>query len=98
MSRFTPGQWREIDDARARLEAYRLKIQPYPERPVEQASTSSDVLVETSEENLRLKSYVPFRPRPVDKEIDQLKAGFLFLQAKVNELQAKKKIDDYEPF
>jgi len=32
-----------------------------------------------------------YRPRPVDREIDQLKSGFLYLQNKVNELQATKK-------
>ena len=32
-----------------------------------------------------------FKPRPVDKEIDQLKAGYIHLQNKVNTLIDKKK-------
>ena len=35
-----------------------------------------------------------FKPRPVDKEIDQLKAGFIYLQNKVNTLTDKKKTRD----
>ena len=34
---------------------------------------------------------VKFRPRPIDNEVDQLKAGFLFLQNKLNEHTAKSK-------
>jgi len=34
-----------------------------------------------------------FKPRPVDKEIDQLKAGFIHLQNKLNEHLDKKKTD-----
>ena len=33
---FTPEQWREIEEARSRLEAYKLKVQPYPIYPEEQ--------------------------------------------------------------
>ena len=32
-----------------------------------------------------------FRPRPVDKEIDQLKAGYIHLQNKLNEYIKNKK-------
>ena len=32
-----------------------------------------------------------FRPRPVDKELDQLKAGFIHLQNKLNEYIDKNK-------
>ena len=35
-----------------------------------------------------------FKPRPVDKEIDQLKAGFLYLQNKFNEHLDKSKKRD----
>ena len=40
-----------------------------------------------------------FHPRPIDNEVDQLKAGFLYLNRKLNELQDKKKVDSkYDPF
>ena len=35
-----------------------------------------------------------FKPRPVDKEIDQLKAGYIHLQSKLNEHLDKKKNRD----
>jgi len=35
-----------------------------------------------------------FKPRPVDKEIDQLKAGYLHLQNKLNDLTIKKNNKD----
>ena len=73
---FTDEIWNEIYACRARLEAYQNKIQPYPPYPPSQGEVKPEPV---------------FRPRPVDKEIDQLKAGFLFLQAKVNELQAGKR-------
>lgn len=67
--RLTKEHWREIDEARARLEAFRFKVQPYPAYPEGQASTP----------------LVPvFRPRPVDAELDQLKSGFNYLQNKLN--------------
>ena len=73
---FTEEIWKEIYASRAQLEAYKNKIQPYPPYSPYQGE---------------VKPKPVFRPRPVDKEIDQLKAGFLFLQAKVNELQARKR-------
>jgi len=35
-----------------------------------------------------------FKPRPVDEEIDQLKAGYIHLQNKINTLTNKKKTRD----
>jgi len=35
-----------------------------------------------------------FKPRPIDKEIDQLKAGYIHLQNKLNEHLSKKKTGD----
>ena len=75
---FTEEIWKEIYASRAQLEAYKNKTQPYP--PYPPSPYQGEVELEPV-----------FRPRPVDKEIDQLKAGFLFLQAKVNELQAGKR-------
>lgn len=84
---FTDEQMIEIGRARDRLGIYRSKVQPYPAYPPEEASP------------LQVEPKPIFRPRPVDAEIDQLRAGFLFLQKRVNELQAKKKIQrNYEPF
>ncbi len=37
-----------------------------------------------TEEDTQPEAKPIFRPRPIDNEIDQLKAGFLFLQGKIN--------------
>ena len=59
-----------MEDAKARLEEYKNKIQPYPAY---------------SEENPpEIKIY--FRSRPIDDEVDQLKAGFIHLQKKHAEM------------
>ncbi len=71
MPRFTPEQWREIEVARLRLEAIRDKVQPYPPYP--------------SGDTPQIQQQPIFRPRQIDREIDQLKGGFLFLQNKINE-------------
>lgn len=47
-------------------------------------------------ESIRSEIEPIFRPRPVDDEIDQLKAGFLHLQEKVYKLTDKKKVDKQE--
>ena len=39
-----------------------------------------------------------FRPRPVDKEIDQLKAGYIHLQKKLNEHLDKSKQQNKSAF
>jgi len=66
---FSKEQWDEIYAARARLQAFKLKIQPYPIDDNIQTITAKPI----------------FKPRPIDYEIDQLKAGFIHLQNKLNE-------------
>ena len=74
--KFTNEEWQDIDEARARLQAYKDKVQPYPAYPEDNAPPEIKPI---------------FRARPVDTEIDQLKAGFLFLQRKLAEHTDKAK-------
>jgi hypothetical protein len=46
------------------------------------------------QEEPKLEIQPVFKPRPVDKEIDQLKAGYLHLENKINEHLIKSKNRD----
>jgi len=70
------------DDPRIRSGKYRLCGCDYCEKP----SYYREL------EQIKPETQPIFRPRPVDKEIDQLKSSILYLQGKMNEhIDASKK-------
>ena len=88
---FTEEQWREIDTARARLQAYKDKVQPYPalHDELNDVRAASPLLEPEPEWKRRQWQYV-----------QQLRAQVNYLNTKVTEMRAEKKKEDqnYEPF
>ena len=69
------------DDPRMKSGRYHLSGCDYCDKP----QYSRDL------EQIQSELQPVFKPRPVDKKIDQLKAGFIHLQNKLNEHLDKKK-------
>ena len=77
---FSKEQWKEIENARARLSAFKDKIQPYPILPEETP-------VQVSQEAMTPKQW---------DAVTQLRAGYIHLQKKLNEhLDASRKRKQY---
>ena len=74
---FTNEQWKEIEEARARLEAYKNKIQPYPVLPEDNLKPPSNKVEE-------------WAPKQWDV-VNQMRGLVLHLQRKVNDHLDKKK-------
>ena len=74
---FSNEQWKEIEEARERLSAFKEKIQPYPVLP-------EKILAKVSQEE--------WVPKQWDA-ITQLRAGYIHLQKKLNEHLDRKRDD-----
>ena len=79
---------REMEDARARLEAYADKIHPYPCYPEETLADTERI------ERLEKKLSEPISNQQLYKSFDQLKAEFIFIRNKFNKLYDKKEPND----
>ncbi len=80
---FSPEQWREIYEARARLEAYKNKVQPYPAYPEEDTPPK-----------LQVVEHIVRHSQMGKQEFDLLQQTALkadFLEKKVNELLVRRK-------
>ncbi len=82
---FDDETMREIDQARARLEAYRLKGRPYP------------VLKEETEQPIQPEIKVE---APITRRLNQLEGNLISLRdtlkQHVNEAKGKKKVSKYD--
>ena len=79
---FSQEQWQEIYAVRARLEAYKLKVQPYPLLPDPQKEASKEQVIIHRHSNMGKLEYDILQQR--GRQVKHL-------QAKVDELSARRK-------